>query len=294
MPDKLKKINLLHIQDVFKKYGDKVILDDIDLSMGPGELCAVVGPSGCGKSTLLRLILGQERSTSGQVLMNGTPIGPPDVDRGIVYQKYSLFPNLSALDNVLLGKKLGMWFWQWREEKERLTEQAMEFLYRAGMSAHFTKYPYQLSGGQQQRVAVIQALFAQPKILLMDEPFSALDPGTREDMQLFTLELWEEYNLTIFFVTHDLEEAVYLGTRIVALSQYYTDARGEGKEVSRGAKVVLDKHLRDVGSSASPDIKSTKEFAELIREIRRDAFDPAYRQHTEKFSLTHRHSFKTV
>ncbi|MDH5510041.1 MAG: ABC transporter ATP-binding protein [Nitrospinota bacterium] len=292
-PEELRTRSILYIEDVYKAYGDNVILDDIDLSIAPGEFCAVVGPSGCGKSTLLRLILGQERTSSGRVLLNGCPIGHPDMDRGIVYQKYSLFPNLSAMDNILIGHKLRMWPWQWGSRKKDLTEKAMVFLGRAGMENHAHKYPHQLSGGQQQRVAVIQALFTRPKILLMDEPFSALDPGAREDMQMFLLELWEESRLTIFFVTHDLEEAAYLATRLVALSQHYSDERNPEELAKRGAKVVLDMRLRDVGAAAAPHIKSTAEFGALIQNIRRDAFEPGYRQHVKDFSLTHPHSFRT-
>ncbi|MDH5637609.1 MAG: ABC transporter ATP-binding protein [Nitrospinota bacterium] len=292
-PEELKAQSILHIQDVYKSYGDNMILDDIDLSIAPGEFCAVVGPSGCGKSTLLRLILGQEGTTSGRVLLNGRPIGHPDMDRGIVYQKYSLFPNMSAMENILMGHKLRMWPWQWRARGKELTQKAMVFLGRAGMENHAHKHPHQLSGGQQQRVAVIQALFSRPKILLMDEPFSALDPGAREDMQMFLLELWEESRLTIFFVTHDLEEAAYLGTRLVALSQYYSDERGEMASEQNGAKVVVDMRLRDVGTAAAPDVKSTAAFGELIQNIRRDAFEPGYRQHAKDFSLTHPHSFRT-
>ncbi|MDH5476755.1 MAG: ABC transporter ATP-binding protein [Nitrospinota bacterium] len=292
--EKLKTGSILHIQDVYKAYGDNLILDDIDLSIAPGEFCAVVGPSGCGKSTLLRLILGQERTTTGQVLLNGSPIGSPDKDRGIVYQKYSLFPNLRALDNILFGHRLRMWPWQWGARKKELTEKAMVFLRRAGMENHSHKYPHQLSGGQQQRVAVIQALFSRPKILLMDEPFSALDPGAREDMQMFLLELWEESRLTIFFVTHDLEEAAYMGTRLVALSQYYSDERDPAELKKIGAKVVVDLHLREIGQAASPQVKTTAQFGQLIQDIRRDAFDPGYRQHVKDFSLNHPHSFYTL
>lgn len=281
--------NLLHCENVYKRY-DKLILDDIDLSVSDGELVTVVGPSGCGKSTLLRLVLGQEKQTEGEILIEGEPVTYANKDRGIVYQKYSLFPNLNVLDNVLLGPKLSCGTLKWFKEKQTHISEAMKYLERVNLAEHVDKYPHQLSGGQQQRVAIAQALITKPKILLMDEPFSALDPGTREDLQVFLLELWEEYNLTIFFVTHDLEEACFLGSRIIVLSQYYTDGRGEGTE--RGARIVADHPLRT--RAAGTDIKESADFGHLIQQIRKEGFDPSYIQHAKDFNLKHADSFQTL
>ncbi|MFH2205150.1 MAG: ABC transporter ATP-binding protein [Elusimicrobiota bacterium] len=282
---------LLHVEDVYKSYGPKLILDDIDLSVSDGEFCSVVGPSGCGKSTLLRLILGAEWASSGRVLIDGQPVGPPDPLRGIVYQRYSLFPHLSVLDNVLLGKKMNAGFFAWRKQRAGFAEEAMELLRKMRLGTDHNKYPHELSGGMQQRVAIAQALIMKPKILLMDEPFGALDPGTREDMQVHLLETWEELKMTIFFVTHDLEEAVFLGSRVLVLSQFYSDARGT-TNVRRGAKLVADYPVKK--KAGSTDLKSTAEFGELVQAIRREGFEPDYRQRVDDFNLKHPDSWRTL
>jgi NitT/TauT family transport system ATP-binding protein len=293
--------NLLHIEDVYKQYGQKVILDNIDLSVSKGELVTVVGPSGCGKSTLLRLILGQEQTTKGDIHIAGKPVETPNMDRGIVYQKYSLFPNKTVLDNVLLGWKLGNRSSKWTYNKKSITNEAMDLLDRVKLADSIKKYPHQLSGGMQQRVAVIQALIAKPKILLMDEPFGALDPGTREDIQLLLLKLWKDHNMTIFFVTHDLEEAVFLGTRIVVLSQYYRDNRSIDMERPyqadwHGAKIVADHSIEHDNEHIDESIKEklTAQFGQLIEELRHEGFDPHNCQHVDTFKLTHQHSFRTL
>ena len=283
---------LLQIEDVYKQYGDKVVLDNIDLSVAAGELCTVVGPSGCGKSTLLRLILGQEQATRGKIYLEGEAIGLLDPRRGVVFQKYSLFPHLTVMENVTLGRRLPLNIFQGRARKQEFADEAAHFLERVGLAQHHNKYPHELSGGIQQRVAIAQALITRPKILLMDEPFGALDPQTREDMQLFLLELWEQEKMTVFFVTHDLEEAVFVGTRIFALSQYYTDDRGNGDDVNRGAKIVADYQLETVASSA--EVKNRPEFVELIQSIRQAGFDTDFLQHVKEFNLHHPDAFQTL
>jgi len=276
----------LHIEDIYKAYGDKLVLDNIDLSVKHGEFCTLVGPSGCGKSTLLRLIVGAEFPTSGQITLDNRVIGTPDRHRGIVFQRYSLFPHLSVIDNVSLGvrleKSLG---------RKAIHDQAMAYLRRVRLEQHADKYPHQLSGGMQQRVAIAQALIMQPKILLMDEPFGALDPDTREEMQLFLLELWEQQRMTVFFITHDLEEAAFLGSRLLVLSQYYSDDRGE-KHPGRGAKIVADHQLASTASGTG--VKHSAEFAALIEQIREAGFNPEYLQHARDFNLKHPHAFQTL
>jgi len=286
----------LHLEDVYKSYGAKRVLDNVDLKVAQGEFCSLVGPSGCGKSTLLRLILGQERATEGQVLIEGKPAGYPDVQRGVVYQRYSLYPHLTVLQNVTLGKRLCAGFLGRFRSAERagFDREAMELLHQVGLAEHSAKYPHELSGGMQQRVAVVQALIMRPKVLLMDEPFGALDPGTREDLQLLLLELWERYQMTIFLVTHDLEEAVFLGSRLLVLSQYYTDDRGDGAQVGRGARVVADHCLKPDRRAYAASEKQRAEFGELIAAVRREGFDPQYRQHLREFNLKHPDSFQTV
>ncbi|WP_144391770.1 ABC transporter ATP-binding protein [Pleionea sediminis] len=283
---------LIEIKDVDKVYGDKVVLDNIDLNVSKGELCTLVGPSGCGKSTLLRLILGMERATRGEVIIEGKNAPRPNKQRGIVFQKYSLFPNLSVFDNVLLAKRMCQSPWaSLRSASSDEKDEAMEYLKRVRLEHARDKKPHELSGGMQQRAAIAQALITKPPVLLMDEPFGALDPNTREELQVFLTELWEENNLTIFFVTHDLEEAVFLGTRLLVLSQYYTDDRGDGFD-GRGGKIVFDKELKFKG--ASTEIKDTDEFKKLIKSIKEIGFEPRILQHVKDFNLTHPDSYQTL
>ena len=180
-----------------------------------GELVTIVGPSGCGKSTLLRIIAGLEPHfpvTSGEVRVFGQPAGAANADRGLVDQKYSLLPNLTILDNVAFGLMLrGM------GKKERQA-MSIEWIKKVGLEKSETKYPSELSGGQQQRVSIAATLILKPKILLMDEPFGALDPKIRLQMQELLVQLWVEQQGTVFFVTHSVDEAVYLGDRVYRMS----------------------------------------------------------------------------
>ncbi len=282
----------LEIIDVYKAYSGKVVLDNIDLHVKEGEFCTVVGPSGCGKTTLLRLIIGAETATSGEVLLEGKDVGPPDINRGIVFQRYSLFPHLTVLENISLGLRLGGRPGSKNMRPNEIRDESLAILESIRLAGHGNKYPHQLSGGMQQRVAIGQSLIMKPKILAMDEPFGALDPDTREDMQLFITELWEQEQMTIFFVTHDLHEAAFLGTRILVLSQFYIDDRGSGDGVNRGAKIAADYKLPRTASSTVA--KQSKEFSDLINAIRREGFDPEYLQHAHEFNLKHPDSFQTL
>jgi len=288
----MAKEYVLQIIDVYKAYGAKVILDNLDLAVRAGELCTLVGPSGSGKSTLLRLILGQETPTAGELRIAGRAAGYPDTTRGVVYQRYSLFPHLSVLDNVTLGRRLQTGFFERLRRRAEFRDEAMHYLERVRLGRHADKFPHELSGGMQQRVAIAQSLIMRPAILLMDEPFGALDPDTREDLQLFLLELWDEHRMTVFFITHDLEEAAYLGTRILVLSQYYSDDRDAAGPVSRGAKIVADYRLPRL--AASTEIKRSAEFVDLIGRIRQDGFDPEHLQHAREFNLSHPDAFQTL
>ena len=282
--------NMVHIQDLYKRYGAKVVLDNVDLSIGAGEFVSLVGPSGCGKSTLLRAILGQELPDSGQLLIEGKSAGLVDTRRGIVFQQYSLFPHLSIIDNVALGKHLTTPLWCRPFVRKDIKKEAMFYLESMGLADDVKKYPHELSGGMRQRVAIAQALIMNPKILLMDEPFGALDPGTRERMQVFLLELWEKFKMTVVFVTHDLVEGVFLGTRIVVLSQYYTDGRGDTHQ--RGSRVIQDILLPRQAMSTA--VKSSPEFNAVVDHVREVGFKPTQRYHVSKFNLNHPNSFQTL
>lgn len=287
-------MKILHFNDLYKEYPTKggkpfLVLDNIDLTIRKGEFCTLVGPSGCGKSTLLKLILGQESQTSGELTIKGQPVGHPDASRGVVYQRYSLYPNKTVLENVLMGPHFKHAFWKSKERAEAKAY-AIELLEKVKLGEHLNKYPHELSGGMQQRVAIIQALIPQPEILLMDEPFGALDPGTREFMQTLLLELWEKYKLTILFVTHDLEEACFLGTRLLVLSQYYSDDRGDSFQ--RGAKFVVDRALHKTPQSTH--IKETVQFSKLLESVRQQGFNPEHLQHVKDFDLSHPESWNTL
>ena len=281
---------LLHVHDLYKWYGEKLVLENLDLAVTEGAFCSVVGPSGCGKSTLFRIVVGQEEATSGTVLFDGKPIVAPGIDRGIVYQRYSLYPHLSVLENVALARTLRLAPWAYWGRRKHFHDEALEMLRKVHLAEHALKYPHELSGGMQQRVAIAQALLARPRVLMMDEPFGALDPETREAMQIFLLELWDEHRMTVFFVTHDMEEAVYLGTRVLVLSQHYVDDRGPG--VKRGARVVADYELPNAVTSTK--VKSSPEFLGLLGEIRRHGFSPDVLRHVSEFNLKHPDSFQTL
>ncbi|HPC84556.1 MAG TPA: ABC transporter ATP-binding protein [Thermoanaerobaculaceae bacterium] len=193
-----------------------------------GEFIAIVGPSGCGKSTVLNLIHGFPDvypPTAGEVLVRGVPPAGPGRDRGMIFQRYSSFPHRTALENVTFGleinqRKLGL-------SRSQMEDMAAAWLARVGLRGHERKYPHQLSGGQQQRVAIARTLVLKPPIILMDEPFSALDEPTRYDMQRLIMELWHDIETTVFLVTHSISEAVFLGDRVWV----FTPAPGRiGKE----------------------------------------------------------------
>jgi len=283
----------LHIEDLYKSYDGRMVLDNIDLSVSEGELCTVVGPSGCGKSTLLKMVLGQEVPDRGVLQIDGQQVSHPDIERGIVYQKYSLFPNRTVLDNVLIGKTFteGQWWNPFYKNKAHIDE-AMDYLSRVRLADSAHKFPHELSGGMQQRVAIAQALIMKPPFLLMDEPFGALDPDTREELQVFLLELWEAEKLTVFFVTHDLTEACYLGSRLLVLSQYYIDDRGDGGHVNRGGRIVADHEMMSSGSAT--EVKESEEFRELIHAVRAEGFNPDVLQHVSEFNLKHKDSYQTL
>jgi NitT/TauT family transport system ATP-binding protein len=207
------QVNSLHKQ--FKtKHGPLVVLKDINMVIEQGEFICVVGASGSGKSTLLRQIAGLDTPTAGEVKIDGIRVTGPGPDRGMVFQHYTLYPWMNVQDNTEFGLKL-----QGVPKKER-REKASYYLNVVGLSKFAKALPKELSGGMKQRVAIARALTSEPKVLLMDEPFGALDIHTKESMHEFMLGLWERTNLTVFMITHDVEEAVFLSNRIYALSAH--------------------------------------------------------------------------
>ena len=205
-------------QHLWKSYGNKVVLENINLKVAEGEFITLVGASGCGKSTFLNLLLGTQAPTKGCLFLDGKPIkNEPDSERGIVFQHYSVFPHMTVLENVIAAKafkRQGITGYLFGASRRLATKEAKTLLEQVGLTDALHCYPYELSGGMRQRLAIAQALLGKPRILLLDEPFGALDPGTRADMHQLVLDLWQRYQLTIFMVTHDIKEGFYLGTRL--------------------------------------------------------------------------------
>ena len=202
----------LIVNNLSKRFGEKLILDRLSLSMQSGEFMALVGSSGSGKSTILRLIAGLEHPSSGSISVDGKPVSSPGPDRGMVFQKYSLYPWLNAAENVAFGMRLQ------RMKPAEIRERTAYFLEVVGLSEAADKLPRELSGGMQQRVAIARALATNPSILLLDEPFGALDLQIRESMQDFLLKLWQRTGLTVLLITHDVEEALVLAQRVHVLA----------------------------------------------------------------------------
>ena len=202
----------LMVNNLSKRFGEKLILDRLSLSMQSGEFIALVGSSGSGKSTILRLIAGLEHPSSGSISVDGTPVSGPGPDRGMVFQKYSLYPWLNAAENVAFGMRLQ------RMKPTEVIERTAYFLEVVGLSEAADKLPRELSGGMQQRVAIARALATNPSILLLDEPFGALDLQIRESMQDFLHKLWQSTGLTVLLITHDVEEALVLAQRVHVLA----------------------------------------------------------------------------
>ena len=216
-------MNAIVFDKVWKEYGDHVVLEQINLNIAPRSFVALVGPSGCGKTTFLRMLLGEEAATRGSILVDGSPLkAEPDSDRGVVFQRYSVFPHLTVVQNVMIGREFetSPFFGKLFGAKRRAAhDEAMGLLQEVGLGGHENKYPASLSGGMQQRLALAQALNRRPKILLLDEPFGALDPGIRADIHVLIRRIWNENNLTVVMVTHDLSEAFRLGTRVIAFER---------------------------------------------------------------------------
>ena len=236
---------LLSLKNVWVEYGDRIVLERVNLDIAAGSFVSIIGPSGAGKSSLLRVVLGQEVPARGTILLDGIPLTPQcDPDRGVVFQRYSVFPHLSALRNTLFGlecEKSPLFARLFGNARRAARDDATEMLNAVGLGDSVDLYPAQMSGGMQQRLAIAQALIKRPRILLLDEPFGALDPGIRADMHALIMRLWRDYALTIIMVTHDLREAFTLGTRVLALDKRRNDPHAPHRF---GATTVYDLNLR--------------------------------------------------
>jgi NitT/TauT family transport system ATP-binding protein len=229
------------VRNVWHQYGDRVILEHLTFDIEPGSFVAVAGPSGCGKSTLLRLLLGQERPSRGSIEIDGVPLSPePGPDRGVVFQRYSAFPHLTVLGNVLLGLEFEGGSWLGRlfgASRRAAVARAEQYLQAVGLDGEADRYPHMLSGGMQQRLSIAQALIRRPKLLLLDEPFGALDPGTKDAIHRLVVDLWSASGMTILMVTHDLSEAFKLGSRVLVLDRLRSDPQAPERY---GASLTYD------------------------------------------------------
>ncbi|RRW74738.1 ABC transporter ATP-binding protein [Pantoea dispersa] len=218
---------LLQLKNLEKHYGDQVVLERLNMEVERGEFVAIVGASGCGKTTFLNMLLGTEAPTKGELLLDGAPIpDEPDANRGVVFQRYSVFPHLTVLGNVMLADEFSSARWLgrvWGRKRLAIRQRAQAMLAQVGLEQAQSKYPHQLSGGMQQRLALAQALMKQPRILLLDEPFGALDPGIRSEMHQLITQLWQQHQLTIFMITHDLKEGFSLASRLLVFDKLRHD-----------------------------------------------------------------------
>ncbi len=258
-------MSLLSVQNVTRVFEGKrglatPALQPIDLSVAENDFVTILGPSGCGKSTLLRIVAGLDFPSTGRVLLDGKPVEGPGADRGMVFQSYTLFPWLTIEENIRFGLRergLGA-----AEQKER----SDDFIAKVGLRGFEQHYPKQLSGGMQQRTAIARALANDPRILLLDEPFGALDNQTRVLMQELLLGIWESAQKTVLFVTHDIDEAIFMASRVAVFS-------------ARPGRIKADipvdfPHPRSYTLKTSPEFMDIK--ARLTEEIRMEAMAAAH------------------
>lgn len=262
-------MSYIKIDHLWKEYGDQVVLEQISNTVEEGEFITIVGASGCGKTSFLKLMLGTESASRGVIRLNGEPIvAEPSADRGIVFQRYSVFPHLTVLQNVLIGsefKNSSVLSFLFGEKKKKAREEAIALLEAVGLSHALDKYPHELSGGMQQRLALAQSLIKKPRILLLDEPFGALDPGIRKDMHQLVLGLWKKYKLTIFMITHDIEEGFHLGTRLWVFDKDRYDPQAPN---AYGAKITYDIPVGNVADQVFQDIdQSLEESKKHIKKV---------------------------
>lgn len=243
------------IKEAYLKYagekGSVTALEDVNLEIKKGEFICVLGPSGCGKSTLLKIIAGFHPPTEGTAMMGETPILGPDWHRGVVFQSPTLYPWLNIYKNVEYGPKMR------KLPKDKVRENVIKYLELVGLRDFAKQKPYELSGGMKQRASLARVLVNQPKMILMDEPFGALDALTRQNMQTLIREIWNKTGNTIFLITHDVDEALALATRVIVMS-------------SRPGRIVKEfptEFTYDIGGTNQEAYKYTKEYMETREEI---------------------------
>ncbi|AIK80849.1 taurine ABC transporter ATP-binding subunit [Klebsiella pneumoniae subsp. pneumoniae] len=249
---------MLQISHLSADYGGKPALADINLTLESGELLVVLGPSGCGKTTLLNLIAGFVPYQHGSITLEGQRVTGPGAERGVVFQNEGLLPWRNVQDNVALGLQLA------GVDKAQRRQAAAQMLKKVGLEGAEKRFIWQLSGGQRQRVGIARALAANPQLLLLDEPFGALDAFTREQMQTLLLKLWHETGKQVLLITHDIEEAIFMATELVLLSP------GPGRVVER---LQLDFSRRFVAGESCRSIKSDPRFIEQREYILSRVFD---------------------
>jgi NitT/TauT family transport system ATP-binding protein len=252
---------ILEMKNLEKRYGQQVVLERMNVSVEEGEFVSIVGASGCGKTTFLNMLLGTESPSKGDLLLDGSPIPQePDAHRGVVFQRYSVFPHLTVLGNVMLADEFSEARWLgrvWGRKRREIGERARAMLEQVGLVQAQNKYPHQLSGGMQQRLALAQALMKHPRILLLDEPFGALDPGIRGEMHELIGNLWQAHRLTIFMITHDLKEGFTLGSRLWVFDKLRHDPHAPD---AWGASITYDIPL-ERARPAAPAVPTVAQVA---------------------------------
>lgn len=244
------KIIAEHIDKIYVS-GKKqtVAIEDVSIDIQDNDFVCIVGPSGCGKSTLLRMLAGLDFPSAGEIIVNDHKVTGPGPDRGMVFQTYTLFPWMTVEDNIKFGLKIKN---MPREEQQRIADKYLDII---GLGKFAKSFPKELSGGMKQRVAIARALANQPEVLLMDEPFGALDPHTKSMMQLLMREIWETEHPTVVFITHDIDEAVFLANKIYVMS-------------ARPGKVIKEVNVY-LPHKRGLELKDTPEFIKIRRDINR-------------------------
>ena len=253
------RVTFLKVENVWKVYAGLTVLERVNLSVAGNEFCSIVGASGCGKSTFLRMLMSEAHPSRGEISFDGAPLPlEPTPDRGVVFQRYSVFPHLSAVENVCLGREFSQAPLLGRlvgAARRHALDEAAHFLEAVGLAAARDKYPHELSGGMQQRLAIAQALIRRPRMLLLDEPFGALDPGTRRQMHELMAQVCAEHAVLVFLVTHDLAEGFALGSRLLVFDKVRVDPQAPG---AYGATITYDLPL------------DRKPAAEAVRDLREE------------------------